>query len=371
MIDATHPYAASITKSIARRLRSETGSSTGGCCRGASEAPEDAVFVRESPTKPIRFLRPAQRGNILLTTGSKELSKLCRYRRTLPTRCLGARAAAAGFAGGLPARRAQPVAYFCPAGAVLRGRWTTAMLHSDAARAGSSPRTAARPAAFEEKAAARQARRGASARHRPPAQETGSSLPETIGDPVRPLRLSSRPQVYSRWHRPRQRGRADRRGPRGDPSVRTALIGARRMLEAVARPGQLALRRHRAGGDRRSASATHPQCRRFTVVMSGRHRLFQRHEEAPAAAAGLRSRRVLPGLSSHELSLRAASAAAMSPLCPSASTAGSHDIVPAVRAQQETVFVPRRRPRAAWPPLCARLAGRRPWRRSASASASG
>ena len=47
-----------------------------------------------------------------------------------------------------------------------------------------------------------------------------------------------------------------------------ALIGARRMLEAVARPGQLALDAiaPEAIADR---IREHPQCRRVTVVMSG------------------------------------------------------------------------------------------------------
>ena len=70
VIDATHPYAASITKSIARAC-AETGVERWRLLRGASDAPEDAVFV-ESTEKAIVFLDQTE-GNILLTTGSKEL----------------------------------------------------------------------------------------------------------------------------------------------------------------------------------------------------------------------------------------------------------------------------------------------------------
>lgn len=70
VIDATHPYAASITKSIACAC-AETGVERWRLLRGASDAPEDAVFV-ESTEKAIEFLDQTE-GNILLTTGSKEL----------------------------------------------------------------------------------------------------------------------------------------------------------------------------------------------------------------------------------------------------------------------------------------------------------
>ena len=72
VIDATHPYAASITKSIARAC-AETGVERWRLLRGASEAPEDAVFA-ENTDEAVRFLSGTE-GNILLTTGSKELSK--------------------------------------------------------------------------------------------------------------------------------------------------------------------------------------------------------------------------------------------------------------------------------------------------------
>ena len=72
VIDATHPYAASITRSIAAACEA-AGVEHWRLLRGASEAPEDAVFA-ENTDEAVRFLSGTE-GNILLTTGSKELSK--------------------------------------------------------------------------------------------------------------------------------------------------------------------------------------------------------------------------------------------------------------------------------------------------------
>ena len=68
VIDATHPYAASITRSIAAACEA-AGVEHWRLLRGASEAPEDAVFA-ENTDEAVRFLSGTE-GNILLTTGSK------------------------------------------------------------------------------------------------------------------------------------------------------------------------------------------------------------------------------------------------------------------------------------------------------------
>lgn len=138
VIDATHPYAASITKSIAAACEA-AGVEHWRLLRGASEAPEDAAFA-ENTDEAVRFLSGTE-GNILLTTGSKELSKFA----ALPDLCralLGARAAAARFAGGLQRGGAQP-SIFLPCRARSPGRWTRPCCIG-LARAGSSPKTAAR-----------------------------------------------------------------------------------------------------------------------------------------------------------------------------------------------------------------------------------
>ncbi len=70
VIDATHPYATSITRSIAAACE-ETQTAHWRLLRDASLSAEDTVFVA-STEEAIRFLEQTQ-GNILLTTGSKEL----------------------------------------------------------------------------------------------------------------------------------------------------------------------------------------------------------------------------------------------------------------------------------------------------------
>ena len=280
VIDATHPYAASITKSIAAACEA-AGVEHWRLLRGASEAPEDAVFA-ENTDEAVRFLSGTE-GNILLTTGSKELSKFAAlpdfaarcWARVLP---LLASLEACGAAGLSPSH------IFALQGPFSR-EMDEAMLHRTGAR-WLVTKDGGAAGGFQEKAAA--ARR-AGARLLVigrPAQETGSSLPETIGALCARFGFSCRPRVTIVG---RQRGRADRRGPRGDPcggraDRRAADAGGRR----PARPAGAG--RHCAGGNRRShprASAVPPLHRRHV----GRHRLFQRHEEAPAAAAGLRNDR--------------------------------------------------------------------------------
>ncbi|MDY6041637.1 MAG: precorrin-6A reductase, partial [Candidatus Faecousia sp.] len=71
VIDATHPYATSITKSIGSAC-AQTETEYLRLLRGASAIPEDAVYV-ENAAAAVDFLSATQ-GNILLTTGSKELA---------------------------------------------------------------------------------------------------------------------------------------------------------------------------------------------------------------------------------------------------------------------------------------------------------
>ena len=71
VIDATHPYAQSITKSIARACR-ETGTPRWRLLRGASGVSPEHTYV-ETVSDAAAFLSETE-GNILLTTGSKELA---------------------------------------------------------------------------------------------------------------------------------------------------------------------------------------------------------------------------------------------------------------------------------------------------------
>ena len=71
VIDATHPYAQSITKSIASACR-ETGTLRWRLLRGASGVSPEHTYV-ETVSDAAAFLSETE-GNILLTTGSKELA---------------------------------------------------------------------------------------------------------------------------------------------------------------------------------------------------------------------------------------------------------------------------------------------------------
>ncbi len=70
ILDATHPYAAEVTKNI-RRACEETGFSYVRVLREQGRFEEQAVYV-ENTRAAIEYLKGTE-GNILLTTGSKEL----------------------------------------------------------------------------------------------------------------------------------------------------------------------------------------------------------------------------------------------------------------------------------------------------------
>ena len=289
VIDATHPYAASITRSIAAACEA-AGVEHWRLLRGASEAPEDAVFA-ENTDEAVRFLSGTE-GNILLTTGSKELSKFAAlpdfaarcWARVLPLPASLEACSAAGLS---------PSHIFALQGPFSR-EMDEAMLHRTGAR-WLVTKDGGAAGGFQEKAAA--ARR-AGARLLVigrPAQETGSSLPETIGALCARFGFSCRPRVTVVGIGPGSEA-AQTGEVRAAIRAADALIGARRMLEAVARPGQLALDAiaPEAIADR---IREHPQCRRFTVVMSGDTGFFSGTKKLLPLLAGCRVT-VLPGLSS-------------------------------------------------------------------------
>lgn len=289
VIDATHPYAASITRSIAAACEA-AGVEHWRLLRGASEAPEDAVFA-ENTDEAVRFLSGTE-GNILLTTGSKELPKFSAlpdfaarcWARVLPLPASLEACSAAGLS---------PSHIFALQGPFSR-EMDEAMLHRTGAR-WLVTKDGGAAGGFQEKAAAA---RHAGARLLVigrPAQETGSSLPETIGALCARFGFSCRPRVTIVGIGPGSEA-AQTGEVRAAIRAADALIGARRMLEAVARPGQLALDAiaPEAIADR---IREHPQCRRFTVVMSGDTGFFSGTKKLLPLLAGCRVT-VLPGLSS-------------------------------------------------------------------------
>ncbi len=71
VIDATHPYAVEATENIAAACR-DTGTDYLRLCRDTGSVPEDAAVVPNAAAA-VQFLE-GTRGNILLTTGSKDLA---------------------------------------------------------------------------------------------------------------------------------------------------------------------------------------------------------------------------------------------------------------------------------------------------------
>ena len=226
VIDATHPYAASITRSIAAACEA-AGVEHWRLLRGASEAPEDAVFA-ENTDEAVRFLSGTE-GNILLTTGSKELSKFATlpdfaarcWARVLPLPASLEACSAAGLS---------PSHIFALQGPFSR-EMDEAMLHRTSAR-WLVTKDGGAAGGFQEKAAAA---RHAGARLLVigrPAQETGSSLPETIGALCARFGFSCRPQVTIVGIGPGSEA-AQTGEVRAAIRAADALIGARRMLDAV------------------------------------------------------------------------------------------------------------------------------------------
>ena len=175
VVDATHPYAQSITKSIARACR-ETGTQYVRLLRKSSAVSPDALYF-ETTEEAISFLRRTS-GRILLTTGSKELSQYAAiedfsnrvWARVLPL----ASSLDACQKAGLP-----PAHIFAMQGPFSAAMNAT-MLQSITA-AFLVTKDGGAPGGFEEKAAgAKQAGAKLVVIGRPPEADAGLSLEETI-----------------------------------------------------------------------------------------------------------------------------------------------------------------------------------------------
>ena len=260
VIDATHPYAASITRSIAAAC-AQTGTEYLRLLRGASSVPEDAVYVADMASA-VRFLNTTE-GNVLLTTGSKELGAFSQmedfaervYARVLPMEASLASCRSAGV------KPSHIIAMQGPFSremneAVLRYACAKWMVTKDGGDVGG----------FEAKAAAA---RETGARMvvigRPPQRE-GVDFSQTVELLCKRFGCVWRPQVSIVSLGPGSRGAmtADAQAAidRAD-----CLIGAGRMLDAVA-AGQA---RYSAIDPKAIADfiLAHREYRRFAVVMSG------------------------------------------------------------------------------------------------------
>ena len=289
VIDATHPYAQSITKSIARACR-ETETLRWRLLRSASGVSPEHTYM-ETVSDAAAFLSETE-GNILLTTGSKELagfSQLPGFSERVWARVLPLQSSLDACAqAGLPASHIF----------AMQGPFSEAMNAAMLRTIGAQylvTKDGGTPGGFEEKESAA---KSAGARlvviGRPP-EEEGLSLSKTISALCTRFGFSPNPEVFIAGIGP---GSEALQTQEVRAAIRRAdcLIGARRMLDAVAGQQQLTID---AIAPEAIAShiAQHPECGTFCVVMSGDTGFYSGTKKLLPLLKACRVQ-VLPGLSS-------------------------------------------------------------------------
>ena len=290
VIDATHPYAASITESVARAC-AETGTEYLRLLREESDKVSDFTCVLNAEAAAL-FLSKTD-GNILLTTGSKELAlyqPLSGFSERVWARVLPiASSLEACTQAGLPSSHV-----FAMQGPFSEDM-NAAMLRSIQAR-WLVTKDGGAPGGFEEKAsAAKKAGARLVVIGRPPEQEAGADLTQTVTMLCERFGLCPAPEIYLAGIGP---GSEDAQTHSVRDAIRRAecLIGARRMLDAVARPGQQTCAAI-APDDIAAAIHARPDCRVFTVVLSGDTGFFSGAKKLLPLLSGCKVT-TLPGLSS-------------------------------------------------------------------------
>ena len=289
VIDATHPYAQSITKSIASACR-ETGTLRWRLLRSASGVSPEHTYV-ETVSDAAAFLSGTE-GNILLTTGSKELagfSQLPGFSERVWARVLPLQSSLDACAqAGLPASHIF----------AMQGPFSEAMNAAMLRTIGAQylvTKDGGAPGGFEEKESAA---KSAGARlvviGRPP-EEEGLSLSKTISALCTRFGFAPKPEVFIAGIGP---GSEALQTQEVRAAIRQAdcLIGARRMLDAVAGPQQLTVDAI-APETIASHIAQHPECGVFCVVMSGDTGFYSGTKKLLPLLKACRVQ-VLPGLSS-------------------------------------------------------------------------
>ena len=261
VVDATHPYAPIVTENIAASCAA-TQTPYLRLLREQDAIPEGSVLV-ESTAQAVQYLSETD-GNILLTTGSKELAAyaaLPDYAQRVYARVLPVEASLAACAGtGLP-----PAHIFA-----MQGPFSTelnvALLKSIQAQWLVTKDTGSRGGFPEKAEAARLAGAHLLVVGRP-AQKAGLSYGQTVAELCRRFGFRAQARVSIVGIGPGDRVHMTVEALRVLDEAQ-CLIGAKRMLEATARPGQL---RCEAITPEKILLAiqAHPECTRFAVVMAG------------------------------------------------------------------------------------------------------
>ena len=261
VIDATHPYAPVVTDNIAAAC-TVTNTEYLRLLRERNDLPEDAVFVPDI-AGAVEFLNGTE-GNILLTTGSKELAKYTTlgdftqraYARVLPMEDSLQSCQRAGLAPSHILAMQGP----------FSNEMNVAMLRSVSARYLVTKEGGNTGGFLEKAAAARETGAVLVVVGRPP-QRSGLSFSDTVGLLCERFGLTWKPQVTVVGIGP---GSADGMTEEARRAVCQAdcLIGAKRMLEGMAAKGQ-AIYNAIAPSAIAEFIFAHREYQSFAVIMSG------------------------------------------------------------------------------------------------------
>lgn len=326
VVDATHPYATSITESISTACRS-TQTEYLRLLRNESEVSSEVVYVADVE-EAVEFLNETE-GTILLTTGSKELLHFSRlshfedrvYARVLPLEDSLKSCTEAGLKASHILAMQGPFSEELNL-ATLHAVSASWLVTKDGGKAGGF---AAKMSAAQ-KAGARMVVVGR------PAQREGISLADTVELLCSRFGFEWRPQVHILGIGP---GSREAMTKEVQQSIANAecLIGAKRMLETVSAPGQL-MYDAIAPEEIADFILSHREYRKFAVLMSGDTGFFSGTKKLVPRLNAC-DVKVLPGLNS------------LSYLCARLKTSyedisvislhgREHDIVPDIRAKERT-----------------------------------
>ena len=292
VVDATHPYAAEVTENIARACRG-AGVEYLRLLREADALPDGGVFCTDTEAA-VNWLAGTE-GNILLTTGSKELAKYAALpgfarrvcARVLPMEASLSACRAAGLGPDRIIAMQGPFSREMNA-ALLRAVSAKYLVTKDTGETGG----------FGEKAAAARDAGAVLVVVGRPAQREGLGFEETAGLLCRRFGLHVRPQVALVGIGPGSTGGMT---VEARLAIREAdcLIGARRMLEAARETGQTVCEAV-APDDILRCIRERQGVRRFAVVLSGDTGFFSGARRLLPLLKDCETR-VLPGLSSMQV----------------------------------------------------------------------
>lgn len=327
VVDATHPYASVVTENIAAACKA-TGTEYLRLQRSGVVAPEDAVFAADIE-EAVSYLNSVE-GNLLLTTGSKELHKFTSikdfadrvYARVLPMEESLRLCESAGL---------KPAHILAMQGPFSK-EMNVAMLKSVDAKFLVTKDSGSKGGFEEKQAAAREAGAKLVVIGRPP-QRDGLNFMDTLSLLCHRFGLKSKPQVTVVGIGP-----GSKSAMTGE--VRSALanadciIGAKRMVEAVAQQGQAV--HHAIAPEAITAFiGKHPEYRRFVVAMSGDVGFFSGTKKLLPRLRNC-DVKVLPGISSL-VYLCAKLGTSYENVVPISIHGRDHDIIPDIQ-RNEKVF---------------------------------